>query len=175
MKSVLQFHVVFLISCLPLCTFFILKYLSNVFTLKLLNSSLVFILLFDFWPIQIVNLNLVSKELIFWFHFRASLSSQTVLKWILELIWDALPLFTIHLRESPSAETLYFISVFIHRHFSSIFRKKKQNRNLLHRGHSKKERVNKRVCNSSTWQESDSFFPQSPSLEFQLVQSLGNM
>lgn len=124
MKSVLQFHVVFLISCLPLCNFFILKYVSNVFTLKLLNSSLVFILLFDFWPIQIVNLNLVSKELIFWFHFRASLSSQTVLKWILELIWDALPLFTLCLRESPSAETLYFISVFIHRHFSSIFRKK---------------------------------------------------
>lgn len=45
-------------------------------TLKLLSASLVLILLFDFWPVQTVNLHLLSKEPISWFQFRASLSSR---------------------------------------------------------------------------------------------------
>lgn len=72
--------------------------------------------------------------------------------------------FALNLRESPSAETFinYFIIVFIHRYISKIFRKKKQNRNLLLRGHSKKERMKKIICDSSTWQEYDSLFPTKP-------------
>lgn len=45
-------------------------------TLKLLSASLMLILLFDFWPVQTVNLHLLSKEPISWFQIRASLSSR---------------------------------------------------------------------------------------------------